>query len=92
MDSNSHSSGLDLSANEFNEDVLDEYLDDLEVGNIQAKVEPEKPIDFIPKKWVQWKRSMANYLSTLPSKNLVPLSYIIRKDIDPAAVTLLDRE
>ena len=87
-----YSSGLDLNSNEFNETVLDECLDDLEVGNIQAKVEPEKPIDFNPKKWVQWKRSMTNYLSTLPSKNLVPLSYIIRKVIDPAAIALLDRE
>ena len=35
---------------------------------------------------------MSNYLSTLPSKNLVPLSYVIRKDIDPEAIASLSQE
>ena len=86
-----HSTGLDLDANHFNENVLDDYLDELEVGNIQAKVEAEKTIEFTSKKWVQWKRSMTNYLSTQPSKNLVPLSYVIRKDMDPLAIMNLDK-
>ena len=53
-------------------------VDDRDVDDEVAS----KPEKFDPVKWVQWKESFENYLSLQTSHNNVPLSYIIRKNID----------
>ena len=77
------SQGMDLDANDFDQDALDATMDRMEADDRDVDDEiAAKPENFDSVKWVQWRESFENYLSSLTSHNNVPLSYVIRKAID----------
>ena len=53
---------------------------DAEIGSDDAADKPEK---FKYASWNKWEESVYIYLDPILSKSSAPLSYVIRKDLDP---------
>ena len=86
-----------IDGNLFTNDILNDYLDKLELErDIKAAgdtVKPDAPEKFKPIYWVSWKRAFWNWLSSMKSANTVPLTYVIRKTgIDMATYNFADDE
>ena len=89
--------GKDLNLNLFDENTLEESLEESELHfeESEKKDEAEKPVKFTHDKWIQWEESIITYFSAIKNSRGIPLSYVIRKeneDISEVTADIRDQE
>jgi hypothetical protein len=82
--------GIRIDPYDFDEEVLVDALQEVEGEEIADTVEAELPEKFTPERWVQWEIEITNYLSTKKGIRGIPLSYVIRPDLEPGDTIAAD--
>lgn len=82
--------GFALNAADFSPAELDIMLDELQTEEANDAADKNTESVKGPGKfkstiqgWIEWEMSLENYLRGLPSKQKVPLAYVIRRDVMP---------
>lgn len=73
---------LEIAANDFTEDVLEECLTHLELDEAEEEAKIEAPSSLKADEWITWEQNMYNYFMSVNGSSGIPLAYVIRKDID----------
>lgn len=83
--------GLPLDASGFDPQVLAEFLQEMQIDEANESadkaaadaVKDPGPFKGTAYGWIQWELAFTNYLRSKPSKQRVPLAYVVRRDTMP---------